>query len=44
MVFDTKRLRVGVAIGKRATIHTAKLEGIECIELMMLDDNESPAN
>lgn len=44
MLLDTKRLRVGVAIGKTTAVFTAKLGGIECIELMMLDDDESLAN
>lgn len=45
MLSETKRLRVGVAIEKEKTaVFTAKLGGIECIELMMLDDDESLAN
>lgn len=44
MLLDTKILRVGVDIGKTTAVFTAKLGGIKCIELMMLDDDESPAN
>jgi hypothetical protein len=44
MLPDTRRLRVGVANGKTTAIYTAKLEGVKCIELMMLDHDESPAN